>query len=166
MANPDLVVSEIPGPGFQALWMNPWRDPFKVPDFDKPIEELKQEPGFMVRLAIAKALDREDLINRAFFGRGVPAFGTINPAMRYFFDTGINETSEQTFDLEEAQRLLAEAGFPDGEGFPTLKLMVTPGGQTRGRDHRRHPQKEPQHRRRTGYQGLDGPGRNEQHHGL
>ena len=132
VANPDLTVSEVPGPGFQALWMNPWRDPFKVPDFDKPIEELKQEPGFMVRLAIAKAIDREDLINRALFGRGVPAFGTINPAMRYFFDTGINETSEQRFDLEEAQRLLAEAGFPNGEGFPTLKLLITPAGKREG----------------------------------
>lgn len=132
VANPDLVVSEIPGPGFQALWMNPWRDPFKVPDFDKPLEELKKEPGFMVRLAIAKAIDRDDLIKRAQFGRGVPAFGTINPAMRYFFDTEINKTSEQRYDPEEARRLLAEAGFPNGEGFPVLKLLVTPDGKREG----------------------------------
>ena len=132
VANPDLVVSEVPGPGFQALWMNPWRDPFKVPDFDKPLEELKKEPGFMVRLAIAKAFDREDFIKRALFGRGLPAFGSINPAMRYYFDTGINDTSEQRFDREEAQRLLAEAGFPDGEGFPTLKLMVMPSQKREG----------------------------------
>ncbi len=132
IANPDLVVSEIPGPGFQALWMNPWRDPFKVPDFDKPLEELKKEPGFMVRLAIAKAIDRDDLIKRALFGRGVPAFGTINPAMRYFFDTEINKTSEQRYDPEEARRLLAEAGFPNGEGFPVLKLLVTPDGKREG----------------------------------
>lgn len=132
VANPDLVVSEIPGPGFQALWLNPWRDPFRVPDFNKPVEELKKEPGFMVRLAIAKAIDRDELIKRAAFGRGRPAFGTVNPAMRYFFDTAINETSEQRFDLAEAQRLLAEAGFPNGEGFPTLKLMVTPAGKREG----------------------------------
>jgi peptide/nickel transport system substrate-binding protein len=132
LANPDLVVSEIGGPGFQALWLNPWRDPMKVPDFDKPVEELKQEPGFMVRLAIAKAIDREDLIARALFGRGVPAFGTINPAMRYFFDTAINDTSEQRFDVAEAQRLLADAGFPNGEGFPTLKLLTTPDGKREG----------------------------------
>ena len=132
VANEDLVVSEIAGPGFQGLWMNPWREPFKVPDFDKPVEELKKEKGFMVRLAIAKAIDREDLIKRSLFGRGKPAFGTINPAMRFFFDTAINESSEQRFDVDEAKRLLAEAGFPDGEGFPTLKLMITPAGKREG----------------------------------
>jgi peptide/nickel transport system substrate-binding protein len=132
VANEDLVVSEIPGPGFQGLWMNPWREPFKVPDFDKPVEELKKEKGFMVRLAIAKAMDREDLIKRSLFGRGRPAFGTINPAMRFFFDTAINETSEQRFDAAEAQRLLADAGFPNGEGFPALKLLITPAGKREG----------------------------------
>ncbi len=129
LANPDLVVDIQPGPGFQALWINPWREPFPVPDFNKPVEELKKERGFMVRLAIAKAVDREALIKRALFGRGVPAFGTINPAMRFFFDTTINETSEQRFDAEEARRLLAEAGFPNGEGFPTLTLKTTPAGK-------------------------------------
>jgi peptide/nickel transport system substrate-binding protein len=129
LANPDLVVSEVPEPGFQTLWMNPWRDPFKVPDFDLPIEELKKQPGFMVRLAIAKAIDRDDYIKRALFGRAVPGFGNVNPAMGYFFDTAINETSEQRFDPAEAQRLLAEAGFPNGEGFPILKLLIQPAAK-------------------------------------
>jgi len=132
LANPDLVVSEVPGPGFQALWLNPWREPMMVPDFNKPVEELKKEKGFMVRLAIAKAVDRDDFIKRAFFERAVPAFGTINPAMRFFFDTAINDISEQRFDAAEAQRLLADAGFPNGEGFPTLKLLVTPAGKREG----------------------------------
>jgi len=132
LANPDLVVSEIPGPGFQSMWFNPHRDPMKVEDFNKPLEELKQESGFLVRLAIAKAVDREDYIKRAAFGRGFPAFGSINPAMAYFFDTEINETSEQTYDPEAAQQLMADAGFPGGEGFPTLKLLITPAGKREG----------------------------------
>ena len=128
-ANPDLTVSEIPGPGFQALWINPWRDPFKVPNFNNNLDELKREDGFRVRLAIAKAIDREDFIKRALFGRGRAAFGTINPAMGFFFDTKINETSEQRFDKDAAQLLLAAAGFPNGDGFRTLKLATTPGGK-------------------------------------
>jgi peptide/nickel transport system substrate-binding protein len=130
--NPGLVVSEITGPGFQAMFINPWREPFMVTDFNKPLEELKQENGFKVRLAIAKAFNRDELIEKALFGRGRPGFGSINPAMRFFFDTAINDTSEQRFDLEAAQQLLAEAGFPNGEGFPTLKLLTTPNGKREG----------------------------------
>ena len=132
VANSDLVVSQIPGPGFQSLWINPWRDPFMVTDFTKSVDELKQEKGFMVRLAIAKAIDREDLIKRALFGRGVPAFGTINPAMGFFFDDAINGTSEQTFDLPAAQKLLADAGFPGGQGMRTLTLTIDPAGRREG----------------------------------
>ena len=58
-ANPDLVVDIKPGPGFQSIWLNPWRDYLKVTDFIKQLEELKSEKGFMVRLALAKALDRD-----------------------------------------------------------------------------------------------------------
>ena len=126
LENPDLVVSIAPGPTFQSVWMNPWREPFMVSDFNKPVEELMQENGFKVRLAIAKALDRERYIQQAQFGRGTPAYGTINPAMGFFFDPGLAETSNQRFDLEEARRLLAEAGYPDGEGIPPLRIIHTP----------------------------------------
>ncbi|MEM9061589.1 MAG: ABC transporter substrate-binding protein [Pseudomonadota bacterium] len=124
-SNPDLVTSIIPGPGFQGIFMNPWRDPMKVTDFSKPVEELKKEKGFMVRLAIAKAIDRELYIRQAHFGRATPAYGTINPAMGYYYDDAIAATSEQRFDAEAAQAMLAEAGFPGGEGFPELRILCT-----------------------------------------
>jgi peptide/nickel transport system substrate-binding protein len=124
--NPDLVVSIIPAPGFQSVWMNPWREPFTVSDYNKPLEELIKEPGFKTRLAFAKALDRDRYIQQAQFGRGQPCYGTINPAMAFFFDATLGESSNQRFDLEEARRLLAEAGHPDGEGIPPLKILHTP----------------------------------------
>ncbi len=122
--NDELVVDVIGGNGFQSLFMNPWREPFKVSDFDKPLEDLMQEPGFKVRLALAKAIDRQRLIDLALFGRGVPAYGSINPAMGFFFEDDLGETSNQRFDPDEAKRLLAEGGYPDGEGFPTLTLKA------------------------------------------
>jgi ABC-type transport system substrate-binding protein len=128
-ANPDLVTSIVPGPGFQCLWMNPNRNPFKVSDFSKPFEELIKEPGFKVRLAIAKAMDRDLYVKQGHFGYAVPAYGSINPAMGFYFDEGIAETSQQRFDLDEARKLLAEAGFPGGEGFPSLKLAGTPSNR-------------------------------------
>lgn len=126
LENPDLVVSIVPGPGFQSIWMNPWRAPFTVSDYNKPLEELMQEPGFKARLAFAKALDRDRYVQQAQFGRGQPAYGSINPAMAFFFDPSLGESSSQRFDLEEAKRLLAEAGYPDGEGIPPLKILHTP----------------------------------------
>ncbi len=129
VANPDLVVSEITGPGFQSVWISPWHEKMKVSDFNKPLSELMKESGFMVRLAIAKAMDRDRYLKIAQFGRGTPAYGTINPAMRYYFDESLAETSNQRFDLEEAQKLMADAGYPGGKGFPTLRLSTTPTGR-------------------------------------
>jgi ABC-type transport system substrate-binding protein len=126
LANPDLVVSITPAPGFQSIWLNPWREPFTVSDYNKPLEELMGENGFKARLAFAKALDRDRYIQQAQFGRGVACYGSINPAMASFFDENLGESSTQRFDLEEAKRLLAEAGYPDGEGIPALKLLHTP----------------------------------------
>ena len=123
-ANPDIVVESVPAPGFEGVFMNPWRDPFKVPDFDKPLSELLKEKGFKVRMAIAKAIDRDRFIERAQFGRGLPAYGTINPAMGFYFDESLAETSAQKYDPEAARRLLAEAGYPNGQGFPKLKITV------------------------------------------
>ncbi|MEM7210595.1 MAG: ABC transporter substrate-binding protein [Pseudomonadota bacterium] len=124
-SNPDLVTSIVPGPGFQGIFMNPWRDPMKVSDFSPPVEELKKDKGFMVRLAIAKALDRDLYNSQAQFGRATPGYGTINPAMAFYYDDAIGETSEQRFDAEAAQALLAEAGYPGGEGFPEMKILCT-----------------------------------------
>ncbi len=129
VANPDLVVSEVPGPGFQSVWLNPWHEHMKVTDFSKPLEELMKEKGFKVRLAIAKALDRDLYLKQAQFGRGTPAYGTINPAMGFYFDESLPERSNQRFDPEGAKKLLAEAGYPGGEGFPTLRLLTTPTGK-------------------------------------
>ena len=128
-SNPDLDVSIVPGPGFQGIFLNPWRDPMKVPDFSRPVEELRKEKGFMVRLAIAKAIDRDLYIKQAQFGRGTPAYGTINPAMGFYFDASLGATSEQAFDVDAAQALLAGAGFPGGAEFPVLKILCTPAAR-------------------------------------
>ena len=76
--------------------------------------------------AIAKAMDRERYIKQAQFGRAIPAFGTINPAMGFYFDKSLPDKSNQKFDLDEAKKLLADAGFPNGEGIPKLKIIHTP----------------------------------------
>ncbi|MDF2235057.1 ABC transporter substrate-binding protein [Albimonas sp. CAU 1670] len=123
-SNPDLITDIKPGPGFQSVWLNPWVEPMKVESFDKPMEELKKDKGFMVRLALAKALDRDLFIKQARFGYGLPAYGSVNAAMAYYYDDAIAETSEQAYDPDGAKELLAAAGYPGGEGFPPISLHV------------------------------------------
>ena len=130
--NANLAVDVKPGPGFQSIWLNPWRDYMRVENFDKPLEELKKEKGCMVRLAIAKALERDLVIEQGRFGYGVPAHGTINPAMGFYFDDTLAETSEQAYDPEGAKQLMADAGYPNGEGFPEIKLQTTPNTRRDG----------------------------------
>jgi peptide/nickel transport system substrate-binding protein len=129
VSNPDLVVDEVAGPGFQSVWISPWHEKMKVSDFNKPVSELMKESGFKVRLALAKALDRDRYLKIAQFGRGTPAYGTINPAMGFYYDESISESSNQSFDADEARQLLADAGYPNGEGFPKLSLTTTPSGR-------------------------------------
>ena len=131
-SNGDLSVDIKPGPGFQSIWMNPWRDYMRVDNFDKPLSALKKEKGFQVRLAIAKALDRELFIKQAKFGFGVAAHGSINPAMGFYFDETLASNSQQAYDPEGARELMAQAGYPGGEGFPEIKLQTTPNTKRDG----------------------------------
>ena len=82
---------------------------YRVITADSIGHELLKEKGFKVRLAIAKALDRERFLKQASFGRGAPAYGSINQAMGFFFDKDLGEQSLQRGDVEEARRLQAEA---------------------------------------------------------
>jgi peptide/nickel transport system substrate-binding protein len=132
-SNPDIVVDMAPRPGFYAIYMNPWREPMQVPDFNKPLEELLKEPGFQVRAALARALDRDRYIKIGNLGFGVPSFGSVNPALVAMYDPEIAQKSQQRYQPDSARELIAAAGYPNGEGFPPLVLTLNPedrrGGQ-------------------------------------
>ncbi|MCB0212439.1 MAG: AAA family ATPase [Anaerolineae bacterium] len=73
-----------------------------------------------VRRALAMALDREMLASAVFAGDRLPATGGfVPPGM-----PGHTPNLALPFDPEQAQRLLAEAGFPQGRGFPATELTT------------------------------------------
>jgi oligopeptide transport system substrate-binding protein len=78
----------------------------------KPLDDKR------VRKAINLALDRE-LITREVLGLGQKPAYTLVPAMNGY----TSPPSAIRYDPEEARRLLAEAGFPDGKGFPRLGIL-------------------------------------------
>ena len=81
-----------------------------------PFDDLK------VRQAFSHAVDR-DAIKQQILGRlGNPAYSFLAPG---FPASNMDAYKDiQAFDLELAKQLLAEAGYPDGEGFPKLELWL------------------------------------------
>lgn len=70
-----------------------------------------------VRRALALALDRESLVKNVTRGGQTPAYNFCPPSPQFTSQARI------AGDLAEARRLLAEAGFPAGRGFPKVSLL-------------------------------------------
>ncbi|GAB5562055.1 MAG: peptide ABC transporter substrate-binding protein [Synoicihabitans sp.] len=93
-------------------------DPFVLTGFMRfnltrpPLDDVR------VRRALAMAIDREALTSRVMVGGEQPAERLTPP------NTG-GYTAEATLphDPEKARQLLADAGFPGGEGFPEMEVM-------------------------------------------
>jgi peptide/nickel transport system substrate-binding protein len=91
----DFRVPRRPGPNWLGLQMN----------YNSPDGDFLTDPR--VRLALAKAIDRDSLASKAYFGTAVPAYGVLNPAIGWAFRPDKPRT--QAFDLAAAKRLLSEA---------------------------------------------------------
>jgi peptide/nickel transport system substrate-binding protein/oligopeptide transport system substrate-binding protein len=81
-----------------------------------PFDNLK------VRQAWSHAIDRELIQQQVLGPAGTPAYSWLAPG----FPGSQKEALKgiQSFDPELARSLLAEAGFPDGDGFPTLQMWL------------------------------------------
>lgn len=79
-----------------------------------------------VRKAISMAIDRRFLVDSVLNGLAVPAGrGVVPPGFdAYPYDT----VPSLRFDPEGARRLLAEAGYPGGDGLPTIFMQVNNNG--------------------------------------
>ncbi len=71
-----------------------------------------------VRRALGMALDRETITRTVLQGTRLPAFSFVPPNT-----AGYQPTARAITDFETARRLLAEAGFPGGKGFPRVELQ-------------------------------------------
>lgn len=79
-----------------------------------------------VRQAIAKAIDREELVKKAYFGYAEPAHGLFNPSIGFAYEE--EPDYGQYHDLEGAKQLLDDAGYT-GEPRFTVRLLGTPAGK-------------------------------------
>ena len=88
----------------------------KMPPFD----------NLLVRKALAHVIDRQAIIDGAMFGYGTPIGTHFAPHNPDYVDL----TAQSAYDPEQAKKLLAEAGFPDG--FKTTLKLPPPSYARRG----------------------------------
>jgi oligopeptide transport system substrate-binding protein len=78
----------------------------------------------MLRKALSAAIDRQTMIDDVLKGDEIPARTFTPPGV---FGSPANNPSFRgiTFDPDQAREWLAEAGYPNGEGFPELTLWFS-----------------------------------------
>lgn len=85
-----------------------------------------------VRQAFNYAIDRvkiiEDILKGEAYGPGI--YGITPPGFKGY-DTA--HIKGYNFDPGKARKLLAEAGYPDGKNFPTVKIELNSGGAKHSR---------------------------------
>jgi len=95
----------LPRPGVYYIGVNILREP---------------TDDVLVRKALASAIDRKSIIENVVQRPWLtPSSCTTPPRILGYQEWG---TCGYTFDPEQAQAYLAEAGYPDGEGFPGVKF--------------------------------------------
>ncbi len=78
----------------------------------KPFDDIR------VRRAFSLAIDREDLVKNVVRAGRRAAFSLTPPGIE-----GYNPPAVAIFAPDEARRLLSEAGYPGGRGFPEVEIL-------------------------------------------
>lgn len=79
-----------------------------------------------IRRALALAVDRTAIVEKILRGGQLPATGFTPPGT-----AGYQPPAILTTDFAEARRLLAEAGYPGGNGLPAFDLLINSSGNHR-----------------------------------
>lgn len=71
-----------------------------------------------VRKAFTQAIDKRAICEKILKAGQIPATGVVSPGI-----AGYPELSGLPYDPKRARELLAEAGYPEGKGFPDVALL-------------------------------------------
>ena len=114
-----LPLSKIPG--YRKTRPDFYRDEpllstyfYRINTTKKPFDDVR------VRRALALAVDRESITRNILRAGQKPATGLTPPGCGMGYQT----PDIMRFDPVEARRLLAEAGFPGGKGFPSFDILI------------------------------------------
>ena len=112
-AEPDLKVVSLSGVRFPAVYLpGEYLEPTYDPENTPPWASDNEENNVKIRKALSLAIDRQEIIDFLFGGRGT----TEGACVQSFWPAapGYNQECEvDSYDPEAAKALLAEAGYPD-----------------------------------------------------
>ena len=80
--------------------------------YEKPFNDIK------VRQAFAKAIDRDFIIANVVGSQGIAAYSFLMPGFPGCICRALKNEDVNKFDVAAAKQLLADAGYPEGKGFP------------------------------------------------
>ena len=83
--------------------------------FNTRVEHLKDR---RVRRALAMAVDRQKIADQILKAGQIPAYAITPPNTM-----GYSPQSDLHYNPQAARELLAEAGYPDGQGFPVTEIL-------------------------------------------
>ena len=71
-----------------------------------------------VRQALARAIDRQKIVKYMTRAGEIPAESLVPPGL-----PGYEPAKTYPYDAQAAKKLLADAGYPDGKGFPKIEIL-------------------------------------------
>jgi oligopeptide transport system substrate-binding protein len=93
-------------------------DPYLGIYFYRINVETPQLQDKRVRRALGMTIDRDQLTQRILKAGQIPAYAITPPGTMGYYPE-----SDLRFDPEAARQLLADAGYPNGEGFPSTEIL-------------------------------------------
>ncbi len=88
---------------------------------EPPFDDLR------VRQAFSHAIDRETIANQVMQGLDVPAYTMLPDGFPFSQADDPDIQAIQAYDPEKAKALMAEAGYPNGDGFPEFEMWTRQG---------------------------------------
>ncbi len=133
----DVPTEEIPSlEGSDEFYIEPIMGTYYI-SFNCNVEPFDNS---QVREALSLAIDREYVAGTIMQGTYTPAKNFVGPGVSDAAEgSSYEEVTTATYgdhfdignydaDFEKAKELLAEAGYPDGEGFPEIKYLTNDAG--------------------------------------
>ncbi|MBC7478349.1 MAG: peptide ABC transporter substrate-binding protein [Pseudorhodobacter sp.] len=146
--DPSLGTPEVGLPAFMAgeadfSYLNAGQIPFAEKQFPGQITknavfatsyiafDLASAPfdNINVRKALQAAINRDELTSTVLKDLAIPGMSLLPPGYPGFNDT---ITSQAVFDPAKAKKFMADAGYPDGKGFPPVEIWYRDQGGYNG----------------------------------